>query len=176
MPRTDDTTTILAIDNVEDVHEKRAGDRVATSPGIPCPYAVPYKAASTAVGQAAAGGFFVLAGHVAAGHGHGLDDFIQPHHMPLRDAGAGDQVGGVGLDRTHGIAFNAGDLDISLDRVAGHAQVVFECGFGGIFHDNEGLAMSVCDKGRGHGLSTQEHARSSDKCRHDVFEVEPLGP
>ena len=69
MPRTDDTTTILAIDNVEDVHEKRAGDRVATSPGIPFPYAVPYKAASTAVGQAATGGFFVLAGHVAAGHG-----------------------------------------------------------------------------------------------------------
>ena len=70
--------------------------------------------------------------------------------MPLRDAAAGNRKGRISLDRAHRITLNARNLDIALDRVTGHAQMMFERRFGGIFNDNEWMGVGLGNKRRRH--------------------------
>ncbi len=46
-----------------------------------------------------------------------------------------DHVGGPGLDRAEGTTLDAWHLDIAGDRIARHAQMMFERGLGRVFDD-----------------------------------------
>src|SRR3712207_5811094 len=59
--------------------------------------------------QPAAGGLLVLVLHVRAGLPHGLDGLVQRDVVPAV-ATDGHACGGDGLDRTDGVALDAGDL------------------------------------------------------------------
>src|SRR5690606_16350308 len=74
--------------------------------------------------KAPAGGFLVLVLHVAAGVAHGLDDLVQAD-LVFSVAAQGHARGIDGLDRAHGVALDARDLDQAPDRVAGEAEIVF---------------------------------------------------
>src|SRR5690349_5397650 len=80
-------------------------------------------------------GFLVLAVHVLRGLGERDDGCIEVDTVPGRDLVAGNRVSGPGLDRSEGATLDAGDLDVARDRIARHAQVMFERRLGGVFDD-----------------------------------------
>src|SRR5947208_5371161 len=55
-------------------------------------------------------GLLVLEVHVGVGLVHGLDDFVQAHHMPAVAAQRGACGGDDSLDRGDSVAFDAWDL------------------------------------------------------------------
>ena len=72
-------------------------------------------------GQAAAAGLLVLGEHVLTGLAHRLDHGIEAHRVTaLPPQGHARSIDG--LDRGHGVALDAGDLDQSAHRVAGQAH------------------------------------------------------
>src|SRR5690348_17699547 len=81
--------------------------------------------------ESAATGFLVLVLHVAAGVAHGLDDLVERHAV-FAVALHRHALGVDGLDRTHGVALDAGDLHQATDRVAGESEVVFHADLGGV--------------------------------------------
>jgi len=75
------------------------------------------------IGEAAARGLLVLRAHVGPGVAHGADHLVERHEV-LPAALQGHARGVDGLDRGHGVALDAGDLDQAADRIAGEAEVV----------------------------------------------------
>src|SRR6185436_8785662 len=69
-------------------------------------------------GETAARRLLVFVLHVGAGGAHGADDLVERHEV-LAAALKGHARGVDGLDRSHGVALDAGDLDEPPDRVAG---------------------------------------------------------
>src|SRR3712207_5404298 len=83
--------------------------------------------------QPATGGLLVLVLHVHAGLAHGLDRLVQ-RNVVATVAADGHPGRGDGLDRTDGVALDAGDLHQAPDRVAGEAEVVLDADLGGVLH------------------------------------------
>src|SRR5699024_10892283 len=75
-------------------------------------------------GEAAERCLLVLRGHIRAGLAHPLDHLVEVDSM-LAVAPQRHPRGVDGLARRDRIAFDAGDLRVPGDRVAGQAQVVF---------------------------------------------------
>src|SRR4029079_19343245 len=69
-------------------------------------------------GETAAGRLLVFVLHVRAGGAHGADHLVERHEM-LAAALEGHAGGVDGLDRSHRVALDAGDLDGPPDRAAG---------------------------------------------------------
>src|SRR5690554_5178765 len=111
--------------------------------------------------QAAARGFLVLVLHVAAGVAHGPDDLVEAD-LVLAVAAEGHARGVDGLDRAHGVALDAGDLDQPADGVAGQAQVVFHADLGGVLDLGRGAAQGGGEAGGGHRAGHAHLALAAD--------------
>jgi hypothetical protein len=82
-------------------------------------------------GEAAGGGFAVGGLQVAAGAVHHFDHVVEADEV----AAVGQEGEGGALDGAQGgvhVAFDAGDLHVAFDGVAGEAEVVFHGHFGGV--------------------------------------------
>ncbi|MNJ21600.1 hypothetical protein D3C77_159550 [compost metagenome] len=79
-----------------------------------------------------------------------------------------------GLDRTHGVALDAGHLDQPANRVAGQAQVVFHADFGGVLDLLHRAAHDLAQGAGGHRTSHAHFALAADFGTGDrgVFFVE----
>ena len=67
-----------------------------------------------------------------------------------------------GFDGSHGIAFDAGDLDESANGVTGEPEVMFHTYFCGIFHLMGGAAEVVDECAGSHGAGDANFALASD--------------
>src|SRR5215213_5352639 len=84
--------------------------------------------------QAGFAGFLVLAVHFLGGLSQSRHGFVEAYAVTVCDLVAGDRVGCPGLDGAERTSFNARDLHISGHRVAGHAEVMLEGRFRGVFN------------------------------------------
>lgn len=104
-------------------------------------------------GQSSEGCFFVFRLHIDSGLSHGFDDSIQGDEVFAISVEDSESCGVDGFGRAHGVAFDAGDLDESGDRIAGQSEVVFHADFGGVFYLVDGSAHACGESGGGHGAS-----------------------
>ncbi len=111
-----------------------------------------HKAPGFAASSAFAG-FLVLGAHVLAGLGQGLDRGVEINAVARRDLIGGDHEGHPGFHRAERAALDARDLHIAGDRVAGHAKVMFERGFGGVLGDLRRTVHHLRDERSRHGGS-----------------------
>src|SRR5919112_3521020 len=100
--------------------------------------------------QPATGGLLVLVLHVRAGLAHRLDGLVQRDVVPAVPA-HGHPRRGDGLDRTHRVALDAGDLHEPADRVAGETEVVLDADLGGVLHLLRRPPDDLGEAGGGHG-------------------------
>src|ERR1700712_823087 len=73
-------------------------------------------------------GLLVLAVHVFGGLSHGENRGVQIDPMAAGDLIGGDYIRGPCLDRTEGASLDARNLNIPGHRIAGHSQVMLQCG------------------------------------------------
>src|SRR5450830_2044101 len=112
-------------------------------------------------GQPAQRGFLVLVVHVRARLAHGLDDGVEADEVGAV-AFQGQRGGRDGLDGAHAIALDAGDLHQAADGIAGHAQVVLDADFGGVFNLLVATAQRRHQAGGGHRAGHAHFALAAD--------------
>src|SRR4029079_2848924 len=89
------------------------------------------------------------------------DDRIERNAVRAVDAQG--QRGGIDrLDRTHGVAHDAGYMHQSADRVAAHAQVVFDAYLGGILDLRVAAAQRRGQAGRFHRAGDADFTLTAD--------------
>ena len=76
----------------------------------------------------------------------------------------GEARGVDGLDRTHRVAFNAGDLHEAADGVAGEAEVVLHADLCGVFDLRVGAAQRRRQPRRRHRASHADLTLTADLC------------
>src|ERR687893_205863 len=111
--------------------------------------------------QPATGGLLVLVLHVRAGLAHGLDRLVQRDVVPAV-AADGHAGRGDGLDRTDGVALDAGDLHEPADRVAGEPEVVLDADLRGVLHLLGAAPDHLGEAGGGHGAGRADLALAAD--------------
>jgi len=99
--------------------------------------------------------------HVAAGVAHGPDHLVERDHV-LAAAAQGQPCRVDRLDRGHGVALDAGDLDQAPDGVAGEAEVVLHGDLGRVFHLRRRAAEHLGEPGRGHRARRAHLALAAD--------------
>ena len=118
-------------------------------------------AAAPEVGEAAAGGFAVGALDVEAGAVHDVDDVVEADEVfAVGEEGEGGAL--EGAEAGGHVAFDAGDLDVAFDGVAGESEVMFHADFGGVFDLVEGSALELGAGGGGHGAGGSDFALAAD--------------
>jgi len=81
--------------------------------------------------EACEGGFLIAGLHIEASKVHCADDLIERDLVFFRLL-HGNASGVDGFDGAHGVALDAGNLNESANRVAGHAEVMFHGDFRGV--------------------------------------------
>ena len=101
--------------------------------------------------------------HIETGAVHGRNDFIK-RNLPgcIEEAGQIDRA--QGTHGSHRISFNAGDLDQSVYRVTGKAQIVFHGNFCGVFDLVDIEAVKRCNSGSRHRAGAPDFRLASAFC------------
>src|SRR5258705_13402885 len=95
-------------------------------------------------------GLLVLTVHVLRGLSHRKDRGVQIDPMPAGDLIAGDYISCPCLDRAECASLDARNLNKSGHWIAGHSQVMFQCGLRGVLHDSGFRAVCCCGQCRRH--------------------------